>query len=446
MRFCLVIMLFILAGCRCSGNGNNEDADLDPLPEIDGDDRDEAERNDTEIDPPVDVETEAEDRQEDMVVDLSDAVDQLPWDCFTPFDAPGDLIPADWEPVLPDRDPTPCDGCCRQVTISPYDNTEAYDVWGNYLVYVVARSSGGYLGQIRIKHIDMQQEYIIREEERGSSSAFLGPPAIHEDKLVYPFGYDTGTDTRRCELVQVTLASGISETVHSFDVSREGWCPGSAEYIAFNGTHIAYGANKVGGTGMEQIFLFDIETREEIQISQGSCCVRQPRMWGSTVVYDGWYTYSEEIYLYNIDTGTTTNITNDDFDGRRNQRTPAVWNNLIVYVDGPYAATEQEANIVLWNLASSESTIICGNAASQLWPDISGDLIAWIDLRNDPCPNLECREVNTDIYYYRLSEGREHQLTSSYGVEAKPRIWNNRIFFKMIDADGIISIFMKEAE
>jgi len=450
MRFLLFLPIVILFGCRCSGNNNKEDVNSeedivnDDAVDVVGEDA--VTEDGADIPSELDMNVDAGDFWDLEAVEFDSVIDQLPPDCFTALDAPLDLIPPDWEAVLPDRDSTLCGGCCKQVTISPYDSEGLYDVWGNYIVYKIRydEGPGDNIRQIRFKNINLDEEYVLQETVVNEETIpYLGYPAIFENIIVYPYSYRISDDVRRCELIQVELSSGTRETVYSFDIPSSGWCPGNYETIDLYGNYVVYGSNKNGDAGRQQIFLFNLETRDEIQLSEGSCCTGFPRLWKDYAVYFAWYTYSEEIYLYNIETGETTNVTDDDFDGRRDQRLPAVWENQVVYMDGPYSDTEQNSDILFRDLGSGETTSVCLNSAAQLRPDVFGDLIAWIDYRNDPCPNIECRETNLDIYYYRISTGREYQATSLDGVEGRPRIWENRIFFIMRDSTDVLSIFMK---
>lgn len=451
MRLLLLLPIVIIFGCRCSGNSaddadSEEDISNDDLADV-SEDVIVEDGADTPSEP--DMYDDAGDFRDIEASEVDVLIDQLPSDCFTVFDSPSDLIPTDWVAVLPDREPTPCSGCCKQVTISPYDGFGIYDIWGNYIVYQI-RLDGGpddNISQIRIKNIDKAEEYIVADSVYTSDTKEqLGYPVIYENIIVYPFSFKTSEDVRRCELVQVELSSGDRETIYQFDIPSSGWCPGSADTIDLYSNYLVYGSNKNGDPGRQQIFILNIDEREEKQISAGSCCTGFPRIWKNYAVYFAWYTYSEEIYLYEIDTENTTNITDDDSDGRRDQRLPAIWENHIVYVDGPHTDTEQNSDIILHGIEAEETTSVCLNPAAQLRPDIFGDLIAWKDYRNDPCPNLECRETNTDIYYYRISTGRESQATSEPKIETKPRIWGDRIFFQMRDSEDILSIFMKEVE
>ena len=444
MRGLVMIWLAAAAGCTsCSGRTHTDG-------QGDGTDTRDEGSVDTDVDAPLDrVDTDIiEDPVPDDAADVSDGVDTLPSDCFTPIDAPTYEIYSGWEVVEPDREPMPCEGCCRQVTFSPYD-VRTYDIWGNYLLYrwVKDDTVTDRREEIRIKNIPEDTENIVHSIT-GSMNLLSGL-AIFKERFVYIHNYYSSETTQKCDIYYCNIFSGCSGTILEIDLPPEGsyWCPGVGSPLDMDENYVVYESNRTGLAAGQQIYLLDITTGEERQISVSTGGVLGPRIWKNNVVYFGWYQGNPEVYLYDIETGSTENLTNST-DSIISEDFPALWENLIAYRMAP---SEADANflgdIYMMDATAREFIPVCTNTATVNGPiDIFDSLISWTDYRNDPCPNMECRPTNTDIYYFRISSGIELRAVPNTGIETKSRIFGNRILLVIHDATDYFNVLNKEAQ
>jgi beta propeller repeat protein len=444
MRGLVMIWLAAAAGCTsCSGrthtDGQGDGADMT-------DARDEGSA-DTDVDAPPDR-VDADGIEDPVPDDAADGVDTLPPDCFTPIDAPAYEIYSGWEVVEPDREPMPCEGCCRQVTFSPYD-VRTYDIWGNIMVYrwVKDDTITDCREEIRILDLTGGKEHIVHHIE-GRVDMFTGL-ALFQDAFVYVYHHNNSETTQRCDIFLCNISSGCSGTILEIELAREDgyWCPGYGSPLDMDENYVVYESNRQGITAGQQIYLLDVTTGEERQISVSTGGVLGPRIWGKKVVYFGWYQGNPEVYLYDIETGATENLTNS-FDSIISEDFPALWENMIAYRRAPSEAeADFQGDVYMMDIFERVPVPVCAHPSTVIGRiDIFSDIVAWVDYRNDPCPNGECRETNTDIYYYRISSGVEFQGVPNPGIEGRPRIFDNRIFFVMHDITDYFNVFMIEAQ
>ena len=66
-----------------------------------------------------------------------------------------------------------------------------------------------------------------------------------------------------------------------------------------------------------------------------------------------------------------------------------------------------------------ESRLITSNPAAQIEPAISGDIVAFTDMRHG----------NADIYYHDLATGTEHRVTDGAQDERDPDVWGGTIVY-----------------
>lgn len=65
--------------------------------------------------------------------------------------------------------------------------------------------------------------------------------------------------------------------------------------------------------------------------------------------------------------------------------------------------------------------------------DISGDIIVWSDLRNDPRDVSQIKEMadsNTDIFMYDLKTSTQVQVTIDQSSQMNPKVWENYIIWQ----------------
>lgn len=119
-----------------------------------------------------------------------------------------------------------------------------------------------------------------------------------------------------------------------------------------------------------------------------------------------------DIYMYDIYTPEEIQITTD----KSLQSYPALYNDRIVWVDN----RSGDWNIYIKDLSTSTEMQITANKSNQYSPDIYGDRIVWYDERNG----------KGDIYMYDLSSSTETQITSNESNQQIPAIYGDRIVWQ----------------
>jgi len=109
---------------------------------------------------------------------------------------------------------------------------------------------------------------------------------------------------------------------------------------------------------------------------------QNPAIWGNTIVWESPRNGNRDIYLYDLGTNTERQLTTDP----AFQVQPAIFGDKVVWSSGGIDG----AGIYLYDLGTNtERQIVSGNAGQ---PDIYGERIVWTDKRNG----------NWDIYLYDL--------------------------------------------
>lgn len=215
-----------------------------------------------------------------------------------------------------------------------------------------------------------------------------------------------------------------------------------------------------------QAEIFTFNTMDETDnISDNSSWQMNPAIWGDLIVWEdyrddprgGWASpgnRDSNIYLYNLSSGETKRLTQDD----SSQIRPDIWENYVVWEDyrngdpdiymldlndgssEPIRITPEGAqrrprihggrvvwedyrdhsygDIYMYDIEGDEVYLISTSEPNSLPiakrnPDIYGDIIAWSDYRKD--------RFTSDIYYYDLSlvdEGGEHYFKIDHGYDS----------------------------
>ena len=141
-----------------------------------------------------------------------------------------------------------------------------------------------------------------------------------------------------------------------------------------------------------------------------------------------------DIYMYNISTSKETQITTN----KSNQSFPAIYKDRVVWVDD----RNGNPDIYMYDLSTSKETRITtsGSANCCRSPAIYGDRIVWTDMRW-----TDMRNGNEDIYMYDISTSKETQITTNEFDQCDPSIYGDRIvWFDFRDGynEGQSCIFM----
>jgi beta propeller repeat protein len=247
-------------------------------------------------------------------------------------------------------------------------------------------------------------------------------PAIHGDKIVWSdevpaideiytsdiYVYDLSTS----EETRVTTNNKIQElpAIYGDKIVWQDWRNGNLD-----------------------IYMYDLSTSQETQITTDESAQEDPAIYEDRIVWTDFRNGNYDIYMYDLSTSAETRITTNE----SNQLNPAIYGNKIVWQDardggtdlymydfststetwlismsmpkpaGSYAFSDNRIvwedylngnyDICMYDISTSRETQITTNESNQLWPDIYGDVIVWMDNRNE----------NLDIYMFTLFPAAE---------------------------------------
>jgi beta propeller repeat protein len=299
---------------------------------------------------------------------------------------------------------TRSNGTETQITSHPTDQCFPA-IYGDRIVWTDIRNSN-----YDIYMFDLSTS---TETQITSHSAHQCNPAIYGDRIVW-------ADTRN--------AIDGRWNIYMYNLSSKTETPISSE---FSGLFPTIYGNKIVFSevrnGISNIYLHDLGTNKETQITTGSTFYLYPGIYGNRIVWQDYRNgdYNSDIYMYDISTGRETQITTDS----ANQSYPAIYGNRIVWDD----ARNGNPDIYMYDLGTGTETQITTNPANQSYPAIYGSRIVWRDERNG----------FADIYMYDLSTNTEIRVTTtgSYISTFAPSIHRNRIVWSDY-RNGNYDVFM----
>lgn len=92
-------------------------------------------------------------------------------------------------------------------------------------------------------------------------------------------------------------------------------------------------------------------------------------------------------------------------------------NKLVYAINGV-----SSSDIEYYDLSNNTSTSICTAAGDQIFPEIKGNYIAWMDFRNK-------QSTQADIYKYNLTTSQESVVTNTSDYECCPRLNGSQIVY-----------------
>jgi beta propeller repeat protein len=293
------------------------------------------------------------------------------------------------------------------------------------------------------------------ETQITSHPGHQSSPAIYGDRIVWIDDRNSNFDIYMYDLGTSTESQIISDTAHQFypDIydDRIVWADlrnavdGRWNIYMYNlssktekqiskdfaGIFPAIYGNKIVFSevrnSISNIYLYDLGTNKETQITTSLALYLYPDIYGSRIVWQDSRNgdSNSDIYMHDIGTGMETQITTNS----ANQSYPAIYGNSIIWAD----ARNGNWDIYMYDLGTSTETQITTNPANQSYPAISGNRIVWRDERNS----------STDIYMYDLNTNTEMQVstTGSSISNFAPGIHRNRIVWSDY-RNGNFDIFM----
>lgn len=154
----------------------------------------------------------------------------------------------------------------------------------------------------------------------------------------------------------------------------------------------------------------------EYQITANKSNQVGPSVYGDRIVWCDDRNGNEDIYMYDLSTREETQITTSESD----EYSPDIYDERIVWID----LRNGNGDIYMYNLSTREETpIIASGSVSD--PKIYDDRIVWADYRNGDESNLS----NSDIYMYNLSTHNETQITSNQSNDVDPDMYEDKIIW-----------------
>lgn len=252
-------------------------------------------------------------------------------------------------------------------------------------------------------------------------------PGIFDDIIVWK-------DTRNHQGKPIDFPDNYNSDIYFYNISTgkeqlltdNNRCQISPDIYGKNIIWLDYRENKF------EVIMYDLSTNQEFQISNNTGNCSDCRIYQDTVIWAIEIDNSSRLIRYDIYSGQTNQLDLNPHgkisDLRFDQK-------HLAWSQPPTSGINSD--IFLYNFKEGETKQITTNESYQFWPLISGDLIFWTDLRNDPdgwhCP---CQDVgenktldNWDIYTYNLTTGLERQITSSEGAEVLNDIQGGKIVY-----------------
>jgi len=159
-------------------------------------------------------------------------------------------------------------------------------------------------------------------------------------------------------------------------------------------------------------------TSTPIIVSNASVHHWEPAIYGEYIIWSDDRTGDRNIYLYNIATGVEHQITS----GPVWESQPVISGHYITWVDDEYLSTGNGFDVILYDLDTGITTRIGNETGDQTNPDIDGDLVVWQDARNG--------DFTDNIYLYTISGDTVVQVSDADGSQLFPRVSDNVIVWE----------------
>lgn len=203
-------------------------------------------------------------------------------------------------------------------------------------------------------------------------------------------------------------------------------------FPSVSGNKIVWVDNRAGNL---DIYLYDIEKKQEIPICTNPADQYMPKIYGNKIVWmdkramvgkeEKW-----DIYMYDLDLGQEIPICTSP----GSHKSPSIWKDYIVWQD----ERNGNADIYLYDLKTKKERPICLAPGNQMYPSIDGDRIVWLDGRE----NFNF----TDIYMYDLTLEREIPVwvhnPNKPEAAGVPDIFGDKIVWSLNHDDGSASLMM----
>lgn len=311
-------------------------------------------------------------------------------------------------------------GQLSAVTDQQYINQLSPAVSGDKVVWADVRSFVGY--DIYLRNLSTGAERRLT-----TASANERYPAIWGDKVVWEDNRNGNAD--------IYLYNLLTNTERRLTTD-----PGEQTSPDVSGDRVVWldrGGDEPG------IHVYDMVTRTERLIPAAES-PQNPAIWGDEVVWEDYRnaaTFDEcvqdpascallgnwDIYLYDLATDTERQITSDP----RPQSVPDVSGDTVVWSD----PRDDNWEVYSYDLSTDSERRITSDTATQWQPRISVDRIVWSDFANS----------NWDVTLYDLDADAGQLLTSEFGAQFAPAISCDRVAWEEYRNDPSSDIYASES-
>ena len=213
---------------------------------------------------------------------------------------------------------------------------------------------------------------------------------------------------------------------------------------AIYGNKVVWEDSRNGGS---DIYIQDLSTKEETRITNNGKAY-DPEIYGNRIVWTdgrnggsreyGYYVGNWDIYMYDISTQKETQITTNT----STQANPSIYGDRIVYEDSEYGTT-QVSQICMYDLSTHKETLLGDLGLYIHGPVIYGNWIAWVtdadnigihEIPTLASANIAPSDTSTDpaIYENPTIQG-EPEVKYTYDLSFDPAIYEDRMVYNHAD-------------
>lgn len=176
-------------------------------------------------------------------------------------------------------------------------------------------------------------------------------------------------------------------------------------------THVVWQGSSDGDN---EVFLHNISTGQTIPITDNEdISDRDAQVNGNSVVFRSDDGSDSIIRLYDITTGNTTTVSNAE--ESTDNRDPQVYGNYVTWT-GLDDDAPNDREIFLYNISTQNTTQVTDNGVNDIYPYLSDDYLSF-----------RGNDGDFEIYYYTLSGSVPTPVTSNTSADDNPRISRNYI-------------------
>lgn len=244
----------------------------------------------------------------------------------------------------------------------------------------------------------------VRDLASGEESVVGGPsqlgqgPDVWGDTVVFD-GYGGDSKLYAYDLGSLTSTSHACEPLGGPEV-----CQNKVVWT-----------DRRGGRSNTDIYLWDLSTNQERQVTTNTAFQSFPDIYEDTVVYADWRNggwRNTDIYMYDLTTSQERPLTLNP----TNQTLPTIWRDKVVWQD----KRRGNWDIYLYDLSTRRGRLLTTNRAAQLNPAIWEDKVVWADGRNGAY----------DIYCYDLSRNRTVLVCGARGNQRVPAVYEDTVVWQ----------------